>query len=130
MIRIHRLYMSPVKALALVELERCYLDKPGIAGDRAFYIVDAAGKLLTQRDHGPLVQVRPTYDPASGRLELAFPDGHTVDGVPEPGDSITTPFWEGRPVDGHLVRGWLGDGGVLHAFASGTRKGCGQCPSI
>ena len=95
MIRIHRLYMSPVKALALAEVDQAYLDKPGIAGDRAFFIVDAAGKLLTQREHGLLVQVRPSYEPATGRLEPAFPDGHSVEGVPEPGDLIRTSCLEG-----------------------------------
>ena len=105
MIRVDRLYVSPVKALGLVEVRRAYLDKPGIAGDRAFFIVDAAGPLFTQRDYGPLVQIRPTYEPADGRLELAFPDGRIVAGVPEPGEPVTTPFWEGRPVAGHEVRG-------------------------
>lgn len=105
MIRIERLYYSPVKALALVELERAYLDKPGIAGDRAFYIVDAAGSLFTQRECGSLVQIKPAYDPSSGRLALAFPDGGTLSGVPEPEAAITTPFFEGRPVAGHVVRG-------------------------
>jgi len=115
MIRIDRLYISPVKALALVELERAYLDKPGIAGDRAFYIIDASGRLLTQRDHGPLVQIKPSYDVASGRLELRFPGGHVVAGVAEAGEPITTPFWEGRPVEGHAVRGeWSG---ALSEFA-------------
>ncbi len=35
--RIDRLYISPVKAQALAAVQRAYLDKPGIAGDRAFY---------------------------------------------------------------------------------------------
>lgn len=105
MIRIDRMYISPVKALALVEVERALLDKPGIAGDRAFYIIDAEGRLLTQRDHGPLVQIKPSYDVASGQLALRFPGGQAVAGVAEPGEPITTPFWEGRPVEGHAVRG-------------------------
>jgi hypothetical protein len=105
MIRVERLYISPVKALALVELRDAYLDKPGIAGDRAFYITDASGRLFTQRDYGPLVRITPWYDHASGRLELRFPDGERVAGVPEPCEPVTTPFWEGRPVEGRLVRG-------------------------
>jgi uncharacterized protein YcbX len=105
MIRIDRMYIAPVKALALTEVARAYLDKPGIAGDRAFFIIDAEGKLFTQRDHGPLVQIRPSYDAGTGELRLSFPDGSVVDGVPELGEPVTTPFWEGRPVEGREVRG-------------------------
>ena len=115
MIRIDRMYIAPVKALALTELTRARLEKPGIAGDRAFYIIDAKGKLFTQRRHGPLVQVRPSYDVESGRLALTFPDGHAVDGVPDLGEEITTPFWEGRPVAGRLVLGPWGE--ALSGFA-------------
>jgi uncharacterized protein len=105
MITIARMYISPVKALALQEIDNAYLDKPGIAGDRAFYIVDARGRLFTQREHGPLVQVRATFDASSRRLELVFPNGDTVDGEPVPGAGVATAFWEGRPVDGRKVEG-------------------------
>jgi len=104
-IRIGAMYFAPVKALALAELPQARLEKPGIAGDRAFYIIDAAGALFTQRRYGPLVQVRPSYEAATGRLELAFPGGDRAEGIPELGEPISTPFWEGRPVEGHLVRG-------------------------
>jgi len=61
LIRIDRMYIAPVKALALTEVTRAYLDKPGIAGDRAFFIIDAQGELFTQREHAALVQIgRPT----------------------------------------------------------------------
>lgn len=116
MIRVDRMYISPVKALALVAVERAFLDKPGVAGDRAFYIIDGEERLFTQREHGPLVQVRPSYDAESGRLELHFPDGHSIAGIAEPGEPITTPFFEGRAVEGHLVRGDWSD--ALSEFAS------------
>jgi uncharacterized protein YcbX len=115
MIRVEKLYYAPVKSLALVEAERAYLDKPGIAGDRAFYIIDERGKLITQRDHGPLVQVRPSYDAESGRLELHFPDGSVLAGVPQLGEAVTTRFWEGRPVEGHVLAGKWND--ALSLFA-------------
>jgi hypothetical protein len=115
MIRVEKLYYAPVKSLALVEAERAYLDKPGIAGDRAFYIIDERGKLITQRDHGPLVQVRPAYDAGSARLELNFPDGSVLAGVPQAGEAVTTAFWEGRPVEGHVLTGKWND--ALSLFA-------------
>jgi uncharacterized protein YcbX len=115
MIRIERIYYSPVKSLALAELQRAYLDKPGIAGDRAFFIVDAEGRLFTQREYGPLVQIKAAYDAATGELQLSFPDGAAVRGVPEPGDTVTTPFFAERPVQGQAVRGEWND--ALSAFA-------------
>ncbi len=115
MIRIDRMYCSPVKSLALSEVTRAYLDKPGIAGDRAFFIVNAGGALFTQRDYGPLVQIKASYDTTSGELGLTFPDGRVLRGVPEPGESIATPFWGERPVEGHVVRGEWND--ALSEFA-------------
>jgi uncharacterized protein YcbX len=103
MIRIHSMYIAPVKALALTPIERGLLDKPGIAGDRAFYIINEYGEMFSQREHPALVQVVPAYDVASGQLTLTFPDGATVRGVPEPGEAVSTAFWGSRPVAGRVV---------------------------
>ena len=105
MIRIDQMYIAPVKALALAQVTRAYLDKPGIAGDRAFYIVDTGDRLFTQRDYGPLVQVCPAYDARTGELQLTFPGGRVITGVPELGAAVSTPFWGGRPVVGQVLRG-------------------------
>ena len=105
MIRIERMYISPVKSLALSEVARAFLDKPGIAGDRAFFIVDGGGKLFTQRAYGPLVRIKASYDATTWELRLAFPDGRCLADVPEPGETISTPFFGARPVEGHVVRG-------------------------
>ncbi len=114
MIRVQRIYISPVKSLALAPLTHAYLDKPGIAGDRAFFIIDAQGNMFTQRVYGPLVQLRTGYEPESGRLELSFPDGSTVAGVPELGDPVEGNFF-GREVTAHVIEG--GWGAALSAFA-------------
>jgi uncharacterized protein YcbX len=102
---IESLYCAPVKSLALAPLERARLEKPGIPGDRAFFIVDGEGKLATQREYGRLVQVRPAYDASSGHLVLSFPDGRVVEGVAEQGEAVATAFWEERAVEGYAVRG-------------------------
>lgn len=114
-IRIDSMYMAPVKSLALVPVTRARLDKPGIAGDRAFFLIDERGRLLTQREHGPLVQLTASYDPQSGELGLLFPDGGDVTGVPEPGDGVTTSFFGEREVEGNVVHGAWND--ALSAFA-------------
>ena len=105
MIHVQSMYISPVKSLSLMPLERAFLDKPGIAGDRAFFIIDAEGALFTQRVFGPMVQVQAAYDATSERLDLAFPDGSTVAGVPEPADTISASFFGVRDVAGRVVAG-------------------------
>ncbi len=105
MIRIQSMYISPVKSLGLAPIDRAYLDKPGIPGDRAFFIVDAQGTMFTQRTYGPLAQIRTAYDTDSGHLELSFPDGATVAGVPELGDALDGSFFGMRDVSGRAVEG-------------------------
>ena len=104
MIRVESMYISPVKSLGLATVEHAYLDKSGIAGDRSFFIIDAQGVLFTQREYGPLVRVRTAFEAESGRLDLSFPDGSTVAGIPEPGDSVEASFF-GRTVVGLLLNG-------------------------
>ena len=103
--RVQSMYISPVKSLGLAPIDQAFLDKPGIAGDRAFFIIDAQGAMFTQRVFGPLVQVRTSYDVESGNLELSFPDGRTVAGVPELGAAIEASFFGVRDVGGRVVEG-------------------------
>ena len=105
MITIQSMYISPVKSLGLAPINRAFLDKPGIAGDRAFFIIDAHGAMFTQRAFGPLVQIRTAYDAESGHLALSFPDGSAVAGVPELGDALDGSFFGMRDVGGRVVEG-------------------------
>ena len=105
MIRVERLYISPVKSLGLSEISSAYLDKPGIAGDRAFFLVDSGARLVTQREHGRLVQINATYDVPSDVLELTFPDGTRVRGVVELSEPVAAVFFGEHSIDGRLVRG-------------------------
>ncbi len=104
-VRIDSIYISPVKSLALTQLDSARLEKPGIAGDRAFFIIDDRGKLFTQRDHGALVQVAARYDPDANDLALHFPSCLDPRHLPEPGDAVTVDFFGARPVEGHVVVG-------------------------
>ena len=113
--RVQSRYISPVKSLGLAPIERAFLDKPGIAGDRAFFIIDAEDAMFTQRVFGPLVQVRTSYDAESGSLELSFPDGGAVAGVPELGAAIEASFFGVRDVGGRVVEGGWNE--ALSTFA-------------
>jgi uncharacterized protein YcbX len=104
-IRIESMYISPVKSLALQRIDGARLEKPGIPGDRAFFMIDAQAKFFTQREHFPMVQVRAAYDVASDRLTLTFPDGAVVEDTPGAGEPIETTGHAGRPIDAFLVGG-------------------------
>lgn len=93
-----------MKSLGLQHPERIELTERGVADDRRFYIVDAAGRLVGGVTHGPLVQVRPDWD-GVGRLALAFPDGARVEGEVELGEPVETDFYGKRVVSGRVVRG-------------------------
>jgi len=91
--RIERMYIAPVKSLALTPIERALLDKPGIAGDRAFFLVDDRGRVATQRELATLAQVTAAYDVETRRLTLRFPGGGEVSGVPEPEGEVAAAFF-------------------------------------
>src|ERR687888_421186 len=98
------LTIAPVKGLALVEVEELALGRHGVAENRRFYLVDADGRRYGLLRDGRLALVRPAWDAARGRLELAFPDGSVVAGEVDVDGEVTTDFY-GRPVTGRLVRG-------------------------
>jgi MOSC domain-containing protein len=100
--RIAWISIAPVKGLALVPLEEAHLGPEGVAGDRAFHLVDREGKLVNGKRLGRLMLVRPEV--SGDRLALRFPDDIVVDGELELGDSVVTNFY-GRPVEGRIVRG-------------------------
>ncbi len=102
-----RFSITPVKGMALQHPPRVDLGPTGISGSRRFYLVDASGALFSGGAFGPLVRVRPAYDPVTERLTLTFPDGRVVDGEAAVlGASISTDFY-GRPVRAREVVGPL-----------------------
>jgi uncharacterized protein YcbX len=94
--------IAPVKGLALVSLPEALLGPDGVAGDRAFYLIDREGRLVNGKRLGRLMVVRPEVD--GDRLALRFPDGTVIDGEAELAESVTTNFY-GRDVEGRIVRG-------------------------
>jgi uncharacterized protein len=98
------LTIAPVKGLALVEVDELALARDGVAENRRFYLVDADGRRYGLLRDGRLGLVRPAWDAARRRLELAFPDGSVVAGEVDVDGEVTTDFY-GRPVTGRVVRG-------------------------
>jgi hypothetical protein len=97
-----RISVSPVKGLALVEVDEVALELTGARANRRFHIVDADGRRYNQLRNGALVQIRQQLE--GERLVLRFPDGTVADGEIRVGEAVTTDFY-GRPVEGRIVEG-------------------------
>ncbi len=93
---------APVKGLRLALRGEAVLGRAGIAGDRAFYLVDADGRLTNAKRAGGLL--RASAELEGDRLRILLPDGSSVEGDMELGEALETNFY-GRPVQGRLVRG-------------------------
>ena len=96
--RVAWITIAPVKSMALVALEHARLERTGIAGDRAFAVIDPEGRLVNGKRIGPLATIRPDHDPASGRLTLHLPDGTDVAGVVDLGAAIDASWHGSWPV--------------------------------
>jgi uncharacterized protein YcbX len=102
--RVSWISLTPVKALALHQVEEVEVLESGLRGDRRFFLVDETGRLVNDKRHGSLQCVRAEYDDGSSTLTLRFPDGAVVSGITEPGDEIETSFHH-TPKSARLVPG-------------------------
>ncbi len=95
---------TPVKGLRVQELGEAELTADGVPGDRAFFLVDAHGRMASAKRHGALLSVLADHDAAAGRLALRFPDGREVAGAVELGEPERVRFYDlklrVRPVPG------------------------------
>jgi uncharacterized protein YcbX len=96
--------IAPVKGLGLCALEAADLTLEGVVENRRFHLIDERDRMVNGKRLGALVQVRPAYDDAAGRLALTFPDGTEASGPVELGEPVDSVFY-GRRRAGHLVTG-------------------------
>src|SRR4051812_50027282 len=101
---VRAIHLSAVKSLRLGQTERAELTRSGIAGDRAFVVLDEQNQVATLRKYGWMAQVGSRYDPVSRRLELDLPDGGTATGTVEENGRQTVLMF-GRPLRGRIVAG-------------------------
>jgi len=102
--RIAWIAIAPVKSMALVFLDRAELGLDGIAGDRAFALIDESNRLINGKRAGRLATIVADHDPVVGRLKLRSPDGRAVEGRVALGPPIR-PIFFGRERPAHLVEG-------------------------
>jgi uncharacterized protein YcbX len=72
--------VAPVKGLRLQQRDEVELTEDGVPGDRAFFLVDERGVMVSVTRIGPLAAVVPEHDLEAGALTLRFPGGEEVDG--------------------------------------------------
>jgi uncharacterized protein YcbX len=70
--------VTPVKGLRLQDRDEVEPTEDGVPGDRAFFVVDEAARMVSATRLGPLVAVVPEYDLFAGTLSLRFPGGEDV----------------------------------------------------
>ncbi len=85
--------VSPVKGLALRQLDECELTEGGVAGDRVFFLIDEEARLVNSKGLGALQQIVPRFDDEADMLELRFPDGTTVAEQVVVDGSLDAQFW-------------------------------------
>jgi uncharacterized protein YcbX len=134
--RVAWIAIAPVKSMALLHLDRAVLERTGIAGDRAFAVVDTHGRLVNGKRIGAFMTIHPEVDAATGRLTLHFPDEPEVSGDVALGEVMTATFFgEPRPVQ-PLIGPWSE---ALSAWAHqdlrlvapvGTGEGIDRGPSV
>ena len=104
MITVSAINIAPVKSLGLLHPNTVRVAVEGIVEDRRFFLIDAAERLVTQREQFSLVQVKAEYAAEPERLSLRFPDGTEVSDAVNLGEKVSTVFW-GRTVTGQVVTG-------------------------
>src|SRR5438309_1771051 len=115
MVRVARLFITPVKSTALHHPDEVRLQSYGAAGNRVFYVAEPDGRLFDGTDFGPLVTIRADYDATRERLSLQFPSGALVEGgIAAAGDSVRTDMY-GREVTGRVLKGPWADALTNHA---------------
>jgi uncharacterized protein len=107
---------TPVKGLRLQRRDEVELTEDGVPGDRAFFLVDARGAMVSATRVGPLMAVLPEHDAQAGALSLRFPGGDEVTGATELGGPEEVRF------GGLSLRARL----VLGAFSAALSEHCAR----
>jgi uncharacterized protein YcbX len=90
--RISWISRSPVKGLALQHLEEAELGEGGVEGDRRFYVVGEAGRLINNKDFASFQLIHASHNEETATLTFTLPDGSEVTGTVERGEEVMTSF--------------------------------------
>ena len=102
--RVAWISISPVKGLALRQVDECELTEAGVTGDRQFFLVDENDRLVNSKGLGALQQIVPRLRRRGGRLTLTFPDGTAVSEQVGLDGELEANFW-GVTLGARVVEG-------------------------
>ncbi|MBV9817647.1 MAG: MOSC domain-containing protein [Solirubrobacterales bacterium] len=105
---------APVKGMRVSAVESIELDERGARGDRAFFIIDADGRLVNGKRLGDLQAIVPEFQPAANVLALRFPGGESASAALRYGNMLVTRF-HSRALPAREVHGPWSD--ALSTFA-------------
>jgi hypothetical protein len=112
-ITVSRLALTPIKGTRLQEVDAIELGPTGARGDRRFYIVDEADRMINGKRYGNLCAIDAEWSEDDRELALSFPDGTRVAGSVEHDGTAATTFF-GSDREAALVGGPFSD--ALSAF--------------
>lgn len=107
------LHIYPIKSCAGTALAQAQVGKYGLEGDRAFMLVDADNRFLTQREAPRMALIVPQWDGATLTLTLTAP-GLAALQVPaqQDGPRRTATIWRNTVIaadQGDLAAAWLSE---------------------
>ncbi|MFJ9083141.1 MULTISPECIES: MOSC domain-containing protein [unclassified Streptomyces] len=104
-LQVTSLTTTAIKGLGVVRRDEVELTRTGVAGDRAFLMVDAEGNLLSMTRTGAWAEYSAHYAAESGILTVTCPDGTAVTGEVRLGDALEVDFFRHHKVPGRVVDG-------------------------
>ena len=104
--RVSTLTTTPIKGLALHHPQHVDVTADGIVGNRAFFLVDTDGGLVSITDHGDLALYSAEWDHDVDVLRVHGPDGLVAEDVVARGAEVGIDFYGLRTVHGHVVAGF------------------------
>ena len=106
MMHVSQISVTAVKGLALHHPDHVQLTSAGVVGDRAFFLIDHAGDVLSCDKVGALMQHTAHYDSDAGVLSVFGPRGVLRRATVQVGGPTETDFEGLRWVHGRVVVGW------------------------
>lgn len=102
---VSRLGVTAIKGLGVVLRDAVDLTSTGVAGDRAFFLVDAEDALRSVFRTGAWTGHTAAYDAPADLLTVTCPDGSRVAGEVRLGDALVADFYRYKKVPGRVVEG-------------------------
>src|SRR4028119_8926 len=106
-VRVSRLSVTAIKGFGMQHVERIYMAEDGVAGDRAFFLVDDQDTLLSATRTSAFLPYwsRLTIKPDADVLSIGHRGAEVMSSVLERGPLLRAHFFGDRYVRGYLIGG-------------------------